>query len=238
MELDTKAPAVRLQQVSKTYLQGKTEVHAIRNISLTIPSGRFIAIMGTSGSGKSTLLHVIGGLTTPIAGTVQIFGQGLQDKSDRDLTLFRRQHIGLVFQSFNLLPTMNALQNVCLPRIIAGEKLQAIQSEAEKILQGIGLKDRMQHHPDELSGGQQQRVAIARALISKAPLLLADEPTGNLDSKTGEQILHLLKQLTKNGKRTIIMVTHDPKAAAYADQVITLNDGQVVEQLMTMPEAT
>lgn len=237
MEINPKAPAVQLMNVSKGYTQGKTEVHALQNVSLTIPSGRFIAVMGTSGSGKSTLLHVVGGLTTPTSGTVEIYGQALHNKNDRDLTLFRRENIGLIFQAFNLLPTMSAVQNVCLPRIIGGENINSIRPEAEKLLKSVGLEERMNHYPDELSGGQQQRVAIARALISKSPLLLADEPTGNLDSKTGEQILYLLKQLSSKGKRTIVMVTHDPKAAAYADQVITLHDGQLVEQLLTMPEA-
>lgn len=235
MEIQKGVPAIQLMNVNKSYAPGKNKVQVLYDISLIIPAGRFIAIMGTSGSGKSTLLHVIGGLTTPDNGIVKVFGEALHEKNDRDLTLFRQQYVGLIFQAFNLLPTMTALHNVCLPQVIAGKTIHDVRQSAENLLQTMGLADRADHYPDELSGGQQQRVAIARALMTKASLLLADEPTGNLDSKTGEQILTLLKRLATNGKRTIIMVTHDPKAAAYADQVITLKDGQILEQLASIP---
>jgi putative ABC transport system ATP-binding protein len=226
--------AVKLIGLSKTFKQGSDEVYALSNVSLTIPAGRFIAIMGASGSGKSTLLHIIAGLSSPSAGEVRIFGQTLS-KKDEELTLFRRRNLGLVFQAFNLLPSMNALDNVCLPRVIDGENITKVRPEAEKWLKALGLGERLHHRPDQLSGGQQQRVAIARALITNAPLILADEPTGNLDSKTSESILHLLRKLVSEKRRSLIMVTHDPKAAAYADDVITLNDGQIIEQLSAMP---
>lgn len=233
-KMNLKEDAVKLIGLSKTFKQGADEVYALSNISLTIPAGRFIAVMGASGSGKSTLLHIIAGLTSPSAGEVRIFGESLS-KKDEELTLFRRRKLGLVFQAFNLLPTMNALDNVCLPRVIDGENISKVRPEAEKWLKALGLGERINHRPDQLSGGQQQRVAIARALITNAPLLLADEPTGNLDSKTSESILHLLRKLVSEKKRSLIMVTHDPKAAAYADDVITLNDGQIIEQLSAMP---
>lgn len=229
------APAVQLTRVSKTYKQGKTEVPALVDVSLNIPVGRFIAVMGPSGSGKSTLLHIIGGLTTPSSGEVWINGVSIAHYRDDQLTRFRRKQIGFIFQAYNLLPTMNALENVALPLIIDGTNINKARPEVEKILAALGLEERMHHRPDELSGGQQQRVALARALIAKAPLMLADEPTGNLDSKTGEAVLHLLRKITQGGKRTVIMVTHDAKAAAYADHVITLKDGQIVDQLVAMP---
>lgn len=230
-------PAIQLMNVSKVYKQGKVEVHALHDVSLSIGLGRFVAIMGASGSGKSTILHIMAGLTTPTSGEVRLLGKTLNMKKDAELTRFRRKSVGLVFQDFNLLPTMNALENVCLPMIIDGAKFNDVREDAEKLLKLVGLEDRINHHPDELSGGQQQRVAIARSLINRAPLILADEPTGNLDSKTGEQVLTLMRRLTQNSKRSIVMVTHDPKAAAYADQVITVSDGQILEQLGMMPQA-
>ncbi|MCL4254042.1 MAG: ABC transporter ATP-binding protein, partial [Anaerolineae bacterium] len=222
---------ITLTHVNKTYLQGKTEIPALRNITLHISGGEFIAIMGASGSGKSTLLHVIAGLTNPTSGRLSLFGKDIHALNDTQLTLFRREHVGFIFQTFNLLPTMTALENVALPLLINGQKLRDVRHQAEAMLDLVGLKSRQHHRPDELSGGQQQRVAIARALINQAPLLLADEPTGNLDSKTGEDILLLMRELVSHQKRTIVMVTHDPKAAAYADRIITLSDGQIIDEL-------
>lgn len=222
---------ITLTSVGKTYLQGKTEIPALKNITLHINGGEFIAIMGASGSGKSTLLHVIAGLTNPSSGTISLFGKDIHALNDNQLTLFRREHVGFIFQTFNLLPTMTALENVALPLLINGQKLRDVRHQAEAMLDLVGLKSRQNHRPDELSGGQQQRVAIARALINQAPLLLADEPTGNLDSKTGEDILLLMRELVSHQKRTIVMVTHDPKAAAYADRIITLSDGQIIDEL-------
>jgi putative ABC transport system ATP-binding protein len=223
--------AVQLRGVSKVYRQGKTDVRALDNLSVSIPTGQFVAIMGASGSGKSTLLHLIAGLSAPSSGMLTLFGQALNSLSDDDLTVFRRRQIGFIFQAFNLLPTMTALENVCLPLLMDGKPLAAIRPKAARLLEQVGLADRQQHRPDELSGGQQQRVAIARALINDAALLLGDEPTGNLDSKTGEDVLQLLRELVNEQGCTLILVTHDPKAAAYADRIITLSDGRILEQI-------
>ena len=230
--------AISLNAVGKTYIQGKTTIPALSNITLTIAAGQFIAIMGASGSGKSTLLHVIAGLTNPTSGEISLFGKDIHTMNDAQLTRFRREHVGFIFQTFNLLPTMTALENVALPLLIGGQKLRDVRPQAEELLKSVNLTSRQNHRPDELSGGQQQRVAIARALINQAPLLLADEPTGNLDSKTGEEILLLMRELVTNQKRTIVMVTHDPKAAAHADRIITLSDGHVIEELSAIGSPT
>jgi putative ABC transport system ATP-binding protein len=226
--------AIQLKQVSKVYQQGKVAIRALDNVSLSIPKGKLFAVMGASGSGKSTMLHLIAGLTTPSEGEVILNGQNISKMGDKELTAFRRENIGLVFQAFNLLPTLSALENVSLPAMINGKRMNNVEDRAKMLLDKVGMSDRLQHRPDELSGGQQQRVAIARALMSQAPLILADEPTGNLDSKTGEEVLLILKELVMEQDCTIVMVTHDPKAAAYADQIITLQDGRIIETLGMM----
>ncbi|CAG0990588.1 sulfate transport system ATP-binding protein [Anaerolineae bacterium] len=228
MSPNTGQNAVQLNAVSKSYQQGKIAVKALHQVSLTIPPGTFTAVMGASGSGKSTLLHLIGGLTTPSSGEVILFGQSIHDLDDNRLTRFRREQVGLIFQAFNLLPTMSALENVCLPLLIQGKPLREGRIQAAELLERVGLSSRASHRPDELSGGQQQRVAVARALINAAPLLLADEPTGNLDSKSGEEVLSLIASLVREQGRTVMMVTHDAKAAAHADQIIQLSDGQII----------
>ncbi|HEY4689517.1 MAG TPA: ABC transporter ATP-binding protein [Anaerolineae bacterium] len=220
--------AIHLTDLTKVYQQGKAEVNALDGISLAIAAGQFVAVTGASGSGKSTLLHLIAGLARPTSGDITVYGQCISAMNDEQLTSFRRRQIGLIFQSFNLLPTLNALENAALPLLINGQPMRPAREDAARMLALVGLSDRAAHRPDELSGGQQQRVAIARALVNEAPLLLADEPTGNLDSKTGEDILNLLRSLVTDQARTVIMVTHDPRAAAYADQTITLSDGQVI----------
>jgi putative ABC transport system ATP-binding protein len=220
--------ALRLDNVTKVYMQGVNEVRALDGLSLMIPVQHFVAVMGASGSGKSTLLHVAAGLARPTSGEITSFDQVITALNDDALTRFRRTHIGLIFQAFNLLPTLNAIENVALPLIIDGARLNAARAKARDLLALVGLSDRLSHRPDELSGGQQQRVAIARALINEAPLLLADEPTGNLDSHTGEEILQLLRTLVTEQQRTLIMVTHDQRAASYANQVIHLQDGKIV----------
>ena len=220
--------AVELRNVSKVYRQGAIPVCALDGVSLRVPAGAFLAVMGASGSGKSTLLHIAAGLTTPDTGDVSLFGKVLQRLTDDELTRFRREHVGLIFQTFNLLPTMTALENVGLPLLIQGKPLGSIRLRALALLEAVGLADRRDHRPDELSGGQQQRVAIARALISEAPLLLADEPTGNLDSHAGKEVLGLIHDLARQHARTVIMVTHAPDAAAIADSVVHLADGQIV----------
>jgi len=220
--------AVRLEGVSKVYQQGKTQVHALSGVTLTIPARQFVAVMGASGSGKSTLLHVLAGLARPTSGKVALFDRTISEMSDDQITALRRRQIGLIFQSFNLLPTMSALENAALPLLINGRSMREARRRAAEWLAVVGLSDRAAHRPDELSGGQQQRVAIARALIHEAPLLLADEPTGNLDSKTGEGILSLLRALVSEHGRSVVIVTHDMQAASYADRVILLQDGRVV----------
>jgi putative ABC transport system ATP-binding protein len=220
--------AVRLERVTKVYQQGKTQVNALNGVTLTLPARQFVAVMGASGSGKSTLLHVLAGLARPTSGTVALFDQPISKMTDDQITALRRRQIGLIFQSFNLLPTMSALENAALPLLINGRSMREARQRAAEWLAVVGLSARAAHRPDELSGGQQQRVAIARALIHEAPLLLADEPTGNLDSKTGEDILSLLHALVSEHGRTVVIVTHDVQAASYADRVVLLQDGRVV----------
>ncbi len=202
-------------------------VHALRGVTLTIHSGELVAIVGPSGSGKSTMLNLIGALDRASTGSVKIGGHDLGTLRDGALTALRRDQIGFVFQFFNLLPTLSALENVMLPSLLAGEKLAPVRARAEKRLGDVGLGARLGHRPHQLSGGEMQRVAIARALVNDPPLILADEPTGNLDTKTGEEVLNLLFGVA-GARRTVVLITHDPRIAARADRVITLRDGQVV----------
>jgi putative ABC transport system ATP-binding protein len=218
---------VVVQNVSKRY-EGKRTVQALRGVCIRAERREFVAIMGPSGSGKSTLLNIIGGLDRPSEGTVSIDGQELQSLSDNALTRMRREKIGFVFQFFNLLPTLTAWENVALPLHLVGVSRKEAKAKAVARLETVGLKDRQDHLPDELSGGEQQRVAIARALSLNPPLLLADEPTGNLDSQTGQEVLALLKELQVEFDVTILMVTHDAQAAAVCHRIITMQDGQVI----------
>jgi putative ABC transport system ATP-binding protein len=218
--------AVSAMALTRTYGRGDSAVHALRGVSLDLPAGQFTAIMGPSGSGKSTLMHLLAGLDTPTAGSVEVAGQDITRLKDRDLTRLRRRHIGFVFQSFNLLPTLSAEENVLLPLSIAGKRPPA--EEVDALLTRVGLSERRRHRPAELSGGQQQRVAIARALITRPTILFADEPTGNLDSEAGAGILELLRDAVDLDGQTILMVTHDARAAAVADRVLHLADGRVV----------
>ncbi len=219
---------VRLDNVVKTYRQGDIPVHALAGISLEVPKGEFLAVMGASGSGKSTMLHLVGGLDLPDSGSIFVGEHELSKMSDDDLTIFRRRKIGFIFQFFNLLPTLSAEENVALPLLLDGKRMRDVQPRVEKLLDRVGLLKRKSHKPDELSGGEMQRVAIARALVIEPILLLADEPTGNLDSKTGEDILQLVKETAEQVDQTVMMVTHDARAAAYGDRVVTLKDGLVV----------
>jgi putative ABC transport system ATP-binding protein len=218
---------VVVQNVSKRYA-GKRSVHALRQISFRVERRERVAMMGPSGSGKSTLLNIIGGLDRPSEGSVSIDGQELQALNDNALTHLRRDKIGFIFQFFNLLPTLTAWENVALPLHLAGVSRRDARVRALSRLETVGLKDRQDHLPDELSGGEQQRVAIARALILNPPLILADEPTGNLDSKTGQEVLSLLKGLQDQFDITIMMVTHDAQAAAFCHRIIRMQDGQIV----------
>ena len=220
---------VAAQDVSRRYGEGDTAVDALQGVSLAVRSGELVAVMGPSGSGKSTLMHLLAALDKPTGGSVAIAGQDVGSLSDRDVTLLRRRHIGFVFQFFNLLPMLSAEENVKLPLSIAGEKPDP--EFFEDLLKRVGLADRRSHRPAELSGGQQQRVAIARALVSKPTVVFADEPTGNLDSHTGAEILELLRTSAKELDQTMVMVTHDAHAAEIADRLLFLADGKIVEEL-------
>jgi putative ABC transport system ATP-binding protein len=215
--------------LARRYGEGDTAVDALRGISLEVSRGQLSTVMGPSGSGKSTLMHILAGLDRPTSGSVQIDGTEITTLGDTDLTKLRREHIGFIFQFFNLLPMLTAEENVVLPLTIAGEKVD--KEWLEQLLGSVGLKDRRKHRPSELSGGQQQRVAIARALVSKPTVVFADEPTGNLDSKTGGEILELLSQAVQEGGQTTVMVTHDPRSASIADRILFLADGNIVREL-------
>jgi putative ABC transport system ATP-binding protein len=221
---------IKIMNAGKTYQQGAREVHALRNVSLSIKKGEFLSIMGQSGSGKSTLLNLIGGLDQPTSGEIFIDDRPLHGISDDELTLIRRRRIGFIFQFFNLLPILTAVENVGLPLLLEGVPFARIKPKAVSLLEQVGLGARSEHRPEQLSGGEMQRVAIARALITEPAVLLADEPTGNLDSHTSEDIFLLLASLNEKGQ-TIIMVTHDPKAAAYGTRIITLKDGILSEDI-------
>jgi putative ABC transport system ATP-binding protein len=220
---------VSASEVTRRYGEGEATVEALRGVSLQVKPGELVAVMGPSGSGKSTLMHLLAALDTPTSGTVTIAGQDVGSLSDSDVTKLRREHIGFVFQFFNLLPMLDAEENIRLPLTIAGEK--ADPEFFENLLKRVGLTDRRSHRPSELSGGQQQRVAIARALVSQPSVVFADEPTGNLDSKTGGEILELLRASAEELNQTMVMVTHDANAATIADRVLFLADGVIVEEL-------
>jgi putative ABC transport system ATP-binding protein len=222
--------AVETVGLNKVYGDGSTAVRALRDVSLEFPNGEFAAIMGPSGSGKSTLLHILGALDKPTSGRVIVGGTELSGLSDRKLTLLRRERMGFVFQFYNLIPTLSAEENVLLPALIAGKRASKYSGRLDELLDLVGLLGRRTHRPDELSGGEQQRVAIARALIRYPDIILADEPTGNLDSKTGAEVLELLRESAARYEQTILMVTHDPRAAAAADRAIFLSDGRVVDE--------
>jgi putative ABC transport system ATP-binding protein len=223
------AVVVAAQDLTRRYGTGESAVDALQGVSLDVPRGHLTAVMGPSGSGKSTLMHILAGLDTPTAGRVEIDGRDITGMDDRELTLLRREHIGFIFQFFNLLPMLTAQENLTLPLSIAGEKPD--HEWVEELIERIGLADRRTHRPSELSGGQQQRVAIGRALVAKPTVLFADEPTGNLDSTTSEEILALLRDSVSAYGQTTLMVTHDPEAAAIADRVLFLADGLIVKDL-------
>jgi putative ABC transport system ATP-binding protein len=226
----TTGPAARAVGAKKYYGEGDTEVRALDDVDVEFERGKFTAIMGPSGSGKSTLMHCQAGLDTLTGGQVFIGDTDLSALSERDLTLLRRDSVGFVFQAFNLVPTLSALENITLPMDLAG--VTPDQEWLDEVITTVGLADRTNHRPNELSGGQQQRVAVSRALASRPEIIFADEPTGNLESTTGTEILAFMKQAVDNLGQTIVMVTHDPLAAAYADRVIFLADGKVVDELL------
>jgi putative ABC transport system ATP-binding protein len=226
--------AARTIGVSKTYGQGSAAVQALDDVTVALHAGQFTAIMGPSGSGKSTLLHVLAGLDRPTVGEIYIGDTELTGLSDKKLTLLRRDQVGFIFQSFNLLPTLTAAENIELPIRIAGRRPDALW--VRSIVDLVGLGDRLRHRPAELSGGQQQRVAAARALASKPQIVFADEPTGALDSRAGAELLGFLQNAVRDGGQTVVMVTHDPVAASYSDRVLFLADGRIVDE-MTAPTA-
>ncbi len=217
-----------LKNVTRTYRHGTKEIRALNDITLSIKAGEFLSVMGPSGSGKSTLLNLIGGLDQPSSGEIFVDNRPLHGISDDELTLIRRRRVGFIFQFFNLLPILTAAENVGLPLLLEGIAFSKVKPKAEALLIKVGLGERIEHRPEQLSGGEMQRVAIARALITNPAVLLADEPTGNLDSRTSEDIFNLIKGLHAEGQ-TIVMVTHDPKAAAHGTRTITLRDGSIAE---------
>src|SRR3954469_11555408 len=217
---------VSAHEVTRRYGEGDAAVDALRGVSLDFPAGAYTAIMGPSGSGKSTLMHILAGLDRPTSGTVVIDGRDITQMNDGELTQLRRDRIGFVFQFFNLVPVLNAEENMLLPLSIAGKKPE--RQWVDQLMRAVGIEDRRTHRPSELSGGQQQRVAIARALVSRPAVVFADEPTGNLDSKTTDEVLNLLRRAVDDFGQSVVMVTHDANAASYADRLVILNDGRVV----------
>ncbi|MGZ4224388.1 MAG: ABC transporter ATP-binding protein [Solirubrobacteraceae bacterium] len=225
---------LRASGISRRYGEGDTAVMALRDVSVDMERGKLTAVMGPSGSGKSTLMHILAGLDKPTQGSVAVEGTDITGLGDEALTRLRRDHIGFVFQFFNLLPMLDARENMLLPMAIAGRKPDP--EWLESVIDDTGLRDRLDHRPSELSGGQQQRVAIARALISKPTVLFADEPTGNLDSNSGSEILNLLRRSVDTVGQTVVMVTHDPRAAAIADRILFLSDGRIVKDMARSSE--
>jgi putative ABC transport system ATP-binding protein len=220
---------IALRSVRKVYGRGETEVCALSAVSLDISEGEFVSVVGPSGSGKSTLLHLLGGLDQPTSGEIVIGGTPISGMTDDEITIFRRRKIGFVFQFFNLLPTLTAEENVALPLLLDGRAWRTVRPSVETVLEQVGLGRRRGHRPDELSGGEMQRVAIARALVIDPLLILADEPTGNLDSRTGEQILGLIHDANRSRGATVLMVTHDARAASYGTRTVTMQDGAIVQ---------
>jgi len=222
---------LQVESVKKKYQLGQVNVVALAGVDFAVSRGEFVAIMGPSGSGKSTLLHLLGGLDQASEGEVSLAGKKLSMLKDDEITLVRRRNVGFIFQFYNLVPTLSAEENIALPLLIDRKNAEDYRARVDQLLALVGIADRRQHKPDQLSGGQQQRVAIARAFVNEPSIVLADEPTGNLDSKTGEEILTLLRHSCDDLKQTIVMVTHDAKAASYADRVVFLKDGMIVDEI-------
>ena len=222
--------AARTVEASKVYGTGQAQVRALDDVTVDFASGRFTAIMGPSGSGKSTLLHCVAGLDTLTSGRAYIGDADLSELDDRALTVLRRDRVGFVFQAYNLVPTLTAYENVILPMRLAGRKPD--QEWLDKVIDVLGIRDRLLHRPSEMSGGQQQRVAVARALANRPQIIFADEPTGNLDSKAGAEVLHFMRRAVDDMGQTIVTVTHDPVAASYADRIVFLSDGGIVDEML------
>jgi putative ABC transport system ATP-binding protein len=222
-----------VENVTKKFRQGDREVDALAGVSLEVQQGQFLAIMGASGSGKSTLLHLMAGLAKPQTGKILVNGEDISAMGDHELTLFRRRQIGLVFQAFNLIPTLSAEENILLPLMLDGKIAQPARDKLEELLSSLNLQSRRKHRPDAMSGGEQQRVAIGRALVAEPAVILADEPTGNLDSVSSRGVCELLRDLSVIHGKTIVMVTHEPSVAAYAQEVAVLRDGKLIERFPT-----
>jgi putative ABC transport system ATP-binding protein len=228
---------IQTRNLTKIYGTGATAVTALDHVNLTVEPGEFVAVMGPSGCGKSTLLHLVGGLDRPSEGEVFIDGQSLAGLPDDDLTELRRRRIGFIFQFFNLIPVLDALENTALPLVLDNAKPAEARERAAQWLERFDLSARLHNRPDQLSGGQQQRVAVARALVAEPTLVLADEPTGNLDTRASDEIAGLLRQVSKEWGRTVVMVTHDPRIAAYADRIIFLKDGRIADETVLEPHS-
>jgi putative ABC transport system ATP-binding protein len=224
------------ENLTKIYGSGEIQVIALDDVSIHVDTGEFVAVMGPSGCGKSTLLHMIGGLDRPTSGVVKIEGHDLSSLSDDDLTDLRREHIGFIFQFFNLIPTLSALDNTALPLVLGGTKPKDAQLKAAEWLKKLEVADRSTHKPEELSGGQRQRVAIARSLVTDPTLILADEPTGNLDSKAAQEFATLLRETVDRWERSILLVTHDPRISSYADRILQMKDGRITEETVNNRE--
>lgn len=218
---------LKVENLCKTYGKGETLVKALDNVSFTVNKGEFVAIVGSSGSGKSTLLHILGGVDRPTSGSVFVDGENVFKLNETNLAIFRRRKVGLIYQFYNLIPILNVTENMSLPILLDNKKVN--EDYLNELVDTLGLKDRVKHLPNELSGGQQQRVSIGRALMNRPALLLADEPTGNLDSKASKEIMELLKTSNKKYNQTIIMITHDINLAAHADRIITIDDGKILK---------
>lgn len=229
---------IEARNLTKKYGTGETTITALDHVDLTVNPGEFVAVMGPSGCGKSTLLYLVGGLDRPTEGSVSIDGQPLANMSDNDVTKLRRRKIGFIFQFFNLIPILSSVENAALPLLLDGMASGRAKQKATEWLTLVGLSARLGSRPDQLSGGQQQRVAVARALVSEPVLVLADEPTGNLDTKSSDEIAALLKQVAKEWGRAVLMVTHDPRIAAYADRIIFLKDGVIVNETLLQDAST
>lgn len=220
---------LEVREVVKSYRLGKRAVQALRGVNLRVRQGERVVIMGPSGSGKSTLLHLLGGLDTPTQGEVILEGRPVTEMSDTELTLFRRRRLGFVFQFFNLLPTLTAEENVALPLLLDGASFKAVQTKVDDLLEKVGLTERKRHRPDELSGGEMQRVAIARAFVNDPAVVLADEPTGNLDTKTGREVLDLFEGMARDANKAIVLVTHDPKIESFGERIVRMEDGLIAQ---------
>jgi putative ABC transport system ATP-binding protein len=228
VEEEKKPVVIRAKNLKKTYYIGETSVHALNGVDFSIYKGEFIAIVGTSGSGKSTLLNMLAGLEKPSSGEIIVAGQHIERMTETELVTFRREHVGFIFQSFNLMPTMNSIENVALPLTFRGMKKDKRERLARAALKLVGLTKTMKHRPTQMSGGQQQRVGVARALVLNPEIIFADEPTGNLDSATSEEVMTLMQLVVKEHRMTLIMVTHDNHLATYADRVFRIIDGRIV----------